>query len=326
MNAIKAALWNGQERRLRSGWRILAQFILFILVWIVLGVVSAILGRGPGSRPVVIALYPLLGIGLIWLVARFVDRRNVTDYGFRLSRGWWASFHFGVVLGAGLMTGIFFTERMAGWISVSRPSAAEGGFHLGAVVSMSLLFNLTVALMEEFTFRGYQLRNLSEGLVGRRVGPRTAIVAALLISSAEFGLLHGLNPNANVLSTTNIILAGALLALPYVLTGELALSMGLHLSWNFFQGAVYGFPVSGTEPGASLLKLEQAGPDLWTGGKFGPEAGLLAIVATIVGGILILAWVKFRDRRLSLDVEIARYKPREARAPMSETVVQAPAE
>jgi membrane protease YdiL (CAAX protease family) len=322
MNAIKAALWNDQERRVRSGWRILAQFILFVLVQIVLGLVGLILGRGPGTRLVVVVLYPLLGIGLIWLVARYVDRRKVADYGFRFNRDWWPAFHFGVVLGAILMTGIFLTERLAGWISPRLLSAAEGGFHLAGSVTLSFIFYVTVALMEEFTSRGYQLRNLSEGLVGRRVGPRAAIVAAFVISSSVFGLLHALNPGATVLSTTNIILAGALLALPYVLTGELGASIGLHLSWNFFQGAVYGFPVSGTAPSASLVKIEQGGPELWTGGKFGPEAGLLAIVATVVGGILILAWVKSRDRQVALDVEIARYEPREPPVAVAATVAE----
>jgi membrane protease YdiL (CAAX protease family) len=307
----------------RTGWRILAQFILFVLVQIVLSVVGLILGRGPGTRLVVVVLYPLLGLGLIWLVARFVDRRKVADYGFRFNRDWWPGFHFGVVLGAILMTGIFLTERLAGWISPRLPSAEEGGFHLAGSVTLSFIFSVTVALMEEFSFRGYQVRNLSEGFVGRRVGPRAAIIAAFVISSSEFGLLHGLNNNATLVSTANIILAGALLGLPYVLTGELGLSIGLHLSWNFFQGAVYGFPVSGTAPSASLVKIDQAGPDLWTGGKFGPEAGLLAIVATVVGGILILAWVKSRDRRVALDVEIARYEPRELPVPVSAPVAEA---
>jgi hypothetical protein len=106
------------------------------------------------------------------------------------------------------------------------------------------------------------------------------------------------------------MLAGILLALPYVLTGELAISIGLHLAWNFFQGTVYGFPVSGSQPSRRLLILEQSGPELWTGGAFGPEGGLLGIVATLVGCVLVLGWVQFRYRRLALDVALARYNPR----------------
>jgi hypothetical protein len=68
-----------------------------------------------------------------------------------------------------------------------------------------------------------------------------------------------------------------MLGFGYVLSGQLAIPIGLHLTWNFFQNAVYGLPVSGFETfGASFLSTEQVGPDLWTGGSFGPEGGCSA--------------------------------------------------
>jgi membrane protease YdiL (CAAX protease family) len=322
MSIVKGFFWNGRERRLRAGWRVIAQLILFILVQIILGLVGFALGKVPGARALGIALYAILGLGLIWLVARFVDRRRLADYGFRFNPDWWRGFAYGAVLGAGLMTGIFLAERSAGWITVTTPSAGEGGIALAWAVALSFVFYLTVAVMEEFTSRGFQIRNLSEGIACGLVSDRAAIIVALLLSSSLFGLLHLLNQNATALSTINIMLAGVLLALPYVLTGELGASIGLHLTWNFFQGTVYGFPVSGTAPGTSLCRLEQSGPDLWTGGKFGPEAGLMGVVAMLAGGILVPIWVRSRYRRVAIDVEIARYEPRETAPPSIETVAQ----
>jgi hypothetical protein len=109
--------------------------------------------------------------------------------------------------------------------------------------------------------------------------------------------------------------------LPFILTGELAISIGLHLTWNLFQGTIYGFPVSGDRPTKELLVLKQAGPDVWTGGKFGPEAGLLGIAAMVAGCLLILGWVKYCRRPLAIDVAVARYEPRWATTPAIDTSI-----
>ena len=85
-------------------------------------------------------------------------------------------------------------------------------------------------------------------------------------------MLHANNPNATLLSTLNIVLAGLMLGFGYVLSGELAIPIGLHTTWNLFQNAVYGFPVSGFGPfGATFLATAQTGPDLWTGGSLAPR-------------------------------------------------------
>jgi hypothetical protein len=104
-----------------------------------------------------------------------------------------------------------------------------------------------------------------------------------------------------------------MLGFGYVLSGELAIPIGLHITWNLFQGAVYGFPVSGLEPfGATFLATKQTGPDLWTGGSFGPEAGLLAPVAMLLGVLLIALWTRLRTGRVSLHSPIAEGPYRDA--------------
>jgi membrane protease YdiL (CAAX protease family) len=312
MKIIKSIFWNAPERRLRAGWRIVIQLLLFALVLIPLAILTTVLGNTTATAVTSALLYLAWGLAVAWLMARFIDRRPFADYGFHLDRSWWLDLGFGLVLGALLMTGIFLVEYLSGWIRVT--STAEGRFlsRSGQVLVLSLLSFLAIGVNEEFTFRGYQLRNLAEGFAGRHIGPRLAILLALFLSSSLFGFAHMANPNASAISTFSIILAGLLLSLPYVLTGELAVSIGLHVTWNLFQGTVYGFPVSGSAPSTHVLAIEQAGPSLWTGGDFGPEGGLLSVAAVVLGWVFTLLRISWRHKQLAMHLQIARYEGRTA--------------
>jgi hypothetical protein len=107
--------------------------------------------------------------------------------------------------------------------------------------------------------------------------------------------LHIFNPGATWISTFGIFLAGLFLALGYVLTKQLWLPIGLHIGWNFFEGVVFGFPVSGMNT-YKLITLQITGPDAWTGGLFGPEAGLILIPSLFLGIILVYFYSKNRVR------------------------------
>lgn len=324
-------------RRPRALWRLLAQFAAFVFAtgafsalltaaWAFLGANTAGSGgAGEAARSIaaspafflITSLASLLAVFLsMWLAGRFLDRRPFRDFGFHLNAGWWLDLAFGMFLGALLMTLIFLTQLALGWIEVtgSFESATPGTpFALGILLPLGVF--LCVGVYEEMLSRGYQLRNAAEGLNYPAIGPRAAVILAWFLTSCVFGLLHAANPNATVLSTFNIALAGLLLGAGYVLTGELAIPIGLHITWNFFQGNVYGFPVSGLEPlGATFLTVEQGGPDLFTGGVFGPEAGLLDPVATIVGILLIAFWVKLRHGKFSIHTRLAE-RPEPATEP-----------
>jgi membrane protease YdiL (CAAX protease family) len=315
MGVIAAIFWNARERRLRAGWRLLIQLVLFLAMLLGLAVVGRALGQGPAAVATGTVLYLATGLALAWILARFVDRRRFVDYGFCLDARWWLDFAFGLTLGAALMTGIFLTQRACGWLTVAAPAVTESGLTAVPAFLLSLFFYAVVSVNEEFAFRGYQLRNLAEGLAGRWLSPRAAIVIAWVAISGVFGLAHATNDGATAQSTLNLVLTtGGLLGLPFVLTGELAIPIGLHLSWNLFEGTVYGFPVSGSVPSRRLLIPEQGGPPLWTGGAFGPEAGLLATLAAVIGCGLIALWVRARSGGLALRVSLARY---DAPSPMA---------
>ncbi len=331
VKTILSIFWNGEQRRLRAFWRLglhiafmMVLGLVFLVIPIVVVTVLVSVGRGAGLLP---ETFPgsissamndlfLMGaelivmVGAAWLAGLFIDRRRFADFGVHLNRNWWIDFAFGLALGAVLMGLIFVAEAGAGWITVTgtlqSPSsdpplaASLPALSFGVAILSALLRFIGMGISEEFLSRGYHLKNLAEGLSFRPIGPKGAIILATLLSSSVFGVLHANNPNATLISTLNLILAGIFLALGYVLTGELAIPIGMHITWNFFQGNVFGFPVSGTQAGATFVAIDQGGNNLITGGNFGPEAGLIGIGAMILGGILTVLWVRIRYGRVDL--------------------------
>ncbi|MFC7028853.1 CPBP family intramembrane glutamic endopeptidase [Halomicroarcula sp. GCM10025710] len=147
-------------------------------------------------------------------------------------------------------------------------------------------------MIEELLHRGFLLTNFAEGFQVGPVDARGAVVVGILLTSGVFAFAHATAPNATAISTASIALAGVFLGLGYALTGELALPIGVHVAWNFFEGNLYGFPISGSTT-TSILAIEQHGPDVMTGGAFGPEAGLLGVGAILLGILTTIAWVRY---------------------------------
>ncbi|MBX3011564.1 MAG: CPBP family intramembrane metalloprotease [Caldilineaceae bacterium] len=327
MSWVKASIirpfWNTAERRLRAGWRV----ALYSVLWVTIQIAATFVMQSPLTA-FLITLWPalapiadavlfyllntLLVIGMTWVMTQQIDHRTFAAIGLRLDRQWLADLGFGLLLGAGLMTLIFAVEWGLGWIRIIasfQTTIAATPFRI-AIWQPIFLF-LAVGINEEILSRGYHLRNLAEGIHSRYVSPQLAIVIAWLISSLIFGFLHILNPNSTWVSTLALMLAGIFLGLGYVLTGRLGLPIGLHITWNFFQGSVYGFRVSGNNlSDTSFITIQQAGPPLWTGGAFGPEAGLIGIVAILLGMVCTLLWVRWHYGTLALQPALATYRDR----------------
>jgi len=213
-------------------------------------------------------------------------------------------------LGIFLIGGVFLIELAAGWVTISGTfytANSEQPFILKLIVFVILF--VCVGFSEELMYRGYHLTNIAEGFNFKAIGPKYAIGIALFLSSILFGIFHLGSPGATLISTFNIFLWGTLFGIAYALTGRLALPVGVHIAWNFFQGNVFGFPVSGTTFPAetvSFFSIQQTGPELWTGGAFGPEGGLLGLFAIVAGILLILAWTRFRQGEIKLDTQLAK--------------------
>ena len=280
---------SSEEARLRAGWRIAAHSIAYNILLICIGLPITLLIMFAGMDYQSLWLSQALNIVAltvtIFLARRFLDRRSITSLGLKLD-GWMvADLLMGIFITFVMMGLIYFIMSAAGWLTfegfaweIDSPGVVWGG---------ALTFFVTFILVgwnEELLFRGYRLQNISAGL-----NP----IWAVLISSAWFGAAHLLNPNANFISTLGIFLAGLFLAYPYLRTRQLWLSIGLHIGWNFFEGVVFGFPVSGLEI-YPLTRIQIHGPELWTGGAFGPEAGFVLLPALLIGAALIYVYTRAR--------------------------------
>ncbi len=163
--------------------------------------------------------------------------------------------------------------------------ALLGGFEImglrgaGAIWSM-LSLAVFSSVFEEILLRGIVFRQL-EAWLGSWI--------ALALSSALFGALHITNPGATWFSSVAIAVeAGILLGAAYMLTRRLWLAIGIHAAWNFTQGWVFSVPVSGGEAPLGLLITRRLGPEWLTGGDFGLEASVVAMVVASLAGVILL--------------------------------------
>lgn len=145
---------------------------------------------------------------------------------------------------------------------------------------ISFVFFLLVAITEEFALRGFVLERMLQGGVNK--------FWALFLSATLFSLVHIANPNFDFLSFINILLAGILLGSSYIYTRNLCFPIALHWFWNWIQGPVLGYEVSGNKFCDGLLTLYLPEANLINGGAFGFEGSILCTVLMVAGTGVIL--------------------------------------
>jgi membrane protease YdiL (CAAX protease family) len=277
--------FSSTEHRLCLGWRLLAHLALLALLYLAaayfLAPLYAIFNLGESYTLALLfdTIVALIAITVsVFLARNKLDKRTFTSLGLTWNRRAARDLLAGIGIAGLMMTLIFAAEIALGWLRLD-------GFAWQSQSLISLAGNLLLYLgifflvgwQEELLCRGYWLQNLSEGL-GTRWG--------VLISSGVFAMLHAFNPNSSPAVVLLLIGAGLFLASGYLRTRQLWLPIGLHIGWNFCEGPLFGFAVSGTAP-FTLIHQAPIGPEWITGGAFGPEAGLIILPALLVGLVFI---------------------------------------
>jgi len=220
-----------------------------------------------------------------WFGQTRLSRRHFTDLGLPGGSPAFRALGLGVGLGVAIIGVVVLTLVALGWLRWV-PDADTGSAALASLVLFGIL--LGAAFVEELLFRGYPFQVLE-----RRFGT----VAALVVTASVFAASHGPNPNATPLSLVNVGLAGVLLGVAYVRSRSLWFATGVHAGWNWTM-ALSELSVSGLDFRMPGYDPALGGPDLLTGGAFGPEGGLLVTLVTGVAILWMWRW-RLQDERLS---------------------------
>jgi len=280
---------SSNEPRLRAGWRLLLQTLLMVILAVILQSVlsMAIIRGGSGNNDLFISqtLELTIFVTSIYIARRFLDKRSFVSLGLQINKQAFTDIFSGIAITFVMMGSIYFAETAAGWLTFeSFAWQNESVSNVSTGVLTFLAVFIFVGWNEELLSRGYHLQTLASG---------TNLFWGVIISSSLFGLGHLGNPNATWVSAAGIFFAGIFLAYGYLRTGQLWLSIGLHIGWNFFEGVVFGFPVSGLDI-YRLIHHQIQGPEIWTGGAFGPEAGLIILPTLAMGSGLIYFYTRGR--------------------------------
>ena len=267
------------EPRLRAGWRLLIQTLLMFVIGAIVLVIASFFGPVvTGSLVFQQILNLIITTASIYIARRWLDKRSFESLGLTLNKQTWIDILAGIGITFVQMGFIYAVMSALGWITFE--GFAWEFDPINTVISNVLIFFvgfIFVGWNEELLSRGYHLQTIASGI---------NLFWGVVISSAVFGLLHLGNPNATWVSAAGIFFAGIYLAYGYIRTKQLWLPIGLHIGWNFFEGVVFGFPVSGLDIYA-LTRIQVQGPEIWTGGAFGPEAGLIVLPSLVLGSALI---------------------------------------
>jgi membrane protease YdiL (CAAX protease family) len=276
------------EPRLRLGWRILIQTILFALVSILIVLPASLWLQftrlAPSTNLLVLQTASFAAIAiLVFIARRYLDRRSFTSLGFLANGRVGRDLLAGFLIAGLMMVIIYLIEHLAGWLSITGVAWQDTPL-LEIILSSGIMLLVFIATgwQEELYFRGYLLQNISEGL---------NLGWGVTSTSLVFGLAHLGNPNASLMGALGVTLAGLFMVYAYWRTRQLWLPIGLHIGWNFFEGPILGFPVSGIGT-FQLIRSQIAGPPLFTGGSFGPEAGLVLLPALIAGATLVYLYTR----------------------------------
>jgi membrane protease YdiL (CAAX protease family) len=273
------------KQRLRSGWRFAVFTAVFVVMTVVvltpLTIIFTSAGGAPGSMIYLCIINSSILVSAVvtgWLCGRFLERLPFKTLGASFSRGWLKRFAVGAVVGILTLSfcvaismpfdGLAFNLNDAGWNAILE------------TFGISLVVFTIAAASEEALSRGYPMQTFFHSDLR---------IFGIFFTAALFASGHLGNPHVDYIAWLNTFLAGVWFGVAYWRTGDLWFPFGMHLAWNWMQGAFFGIEVSGLTDitSAPLLREIDRGPAWLTGEKYGIEAGIAATIAIVISTMVI---------------------------------------
>lgn len=290
-------IFKNKNSQLRSGWKILITYTSF---FIVTNVIAFIIIAAYAAKLVYLAGGELDGAELTKLISentrlntsvmfiqvglmilsvilfwKIFDKKPLKCLGLVNPLKNMKNFVNGLIFGAVSISIVFFILLIFGQIemvnSFTQPNITKW-------LIIDLILFVFVGISEELFSRGYCMTVLAQ--------TKNKWIM-IVMSSAIFSAMHLLNPNGSILGLLNIFIVGILFALMFLKSGDLWMPIGYHITWNYFQGNIFGFNVSGKDV-HGLYDLKYTTENIINGGKFGPEGGIIATIVLVIS--IILVW------------------------------------
>ena len=265
--------------------KILKSFLVRIILGITICLTAVIIGQQifikiPGvsllnhdARNLIKGIFvSILAIGSYWFFYSKYENRVIIEFS---TKELWKKLLIGILMGGVLQSLTILVIYF------------YGGFKVTAINSISALIipftvALTVAIIEEILLRGIVFR-ITEEKWGSIIG--------LIISGVIFSGLHLINPHVTLISILCTMVVGVLLAAAYMYYKSLWVPIAIHFAWNFTQNGIFGAITSGNENTSSLFTTQISGSEILTGGQFGPEGSIQALLFCFIATIIMIKYL-----------------------------------
>ncbi|NLP34762.1 MAG: CPBP family intramembrane metalloprotease [Clostridiales bacterium] len=298
-------MFKNKEGKVRSGWKIAAVLGVFFAVLFILsaiaGIITTLIILSNGNfnsnpmenieiepyvndllMPILMIIQELVLMFTPIIAWKYVIKRPLSNMGLTPFKKHSKEFVTGLLFGIVSITLVF-----AALLLTDNAVVATWKPHFSSDTIIYLVIFTLVGFAEEIFGRGYVMATLRQ---------TRNIPAIVLISSILFAIMHGANPGIGLLPLVNLALFGILFSYCFLKSGNIWMGIGYHITWNYFQGNVFGFKVSGTNT-TGILTTSYESNNLINGGEFGPEGGLLVTAVLLLGFL----FVRYYYRNVSFD-------------------------